>query len=379
MPERTYMVVDPRRDHGFRVPRPDLSVSLGVPNACTDCHTTESNTWAADRVRAWLGRDASGFQTFANAFHADEANQPAATALLAQLAGDGTQPALVRATALERLGRRPSPAAMTASSSALSDADPSVRLAAVRASEGLPPRERLALAGPALVDPVRAVRLEAARLLAPAGGAIANASGQDVLDQSINELMSSLRFNADRPESRNLQASVLAARGRVDQAIATYEATLAMAPDDAATYVNLADLLSQQGREGDAETTLRPGIARNGPRADLVHALGLSLVRAGRRADAVVELGRAAAAAPEVPRFSYAWAVALHSTGATTRATEVLEATLERHPTDRDSLFALSTFHRDAGRRDAARQVAARLVQAHPDDPEARALVDALR
>ena len=38
MPERTYMVVNPRRDHSMRIPRPDLTVKLGVPNACSGCH-----------------------------------------------------------------------------------------------------------------------------------------------------------------------------------------------------------------------------------------------------------------------------------------------------------------------------------------------------
>ncbi len=38
MPETTYMDVDPRRDHSLRVPRPDLSVKYGTPNACTRCH-----------------------------------------------------------------------------------------------------------------------------------------------------------------------------------------------------------------------------------------------------------------------------------------------------------------------------------------------------
>ena len=41
MPETTYMVVDPRRDHSMRIPRPDLSVMIGVPNACNQCHTGE--------------------------------------------------------------------------------------------------------------------------------------------------------------------------------------------------------------------------------------------------------------------------------------------------------------------------------------------------
>ena len=38
MPETTYMGVDPRRDHSMRIPRPDLSVVMGTPNACNQCH-----------------------------------------------------------------------------------------------------------------------------------------------------------------------------------------------------------------------------------------------------------------------------------------------------------------------------------------------------
>ena len=56
MPARTYMGVDPRQDHSFRVPRPDLSAELGTPNACTGCHRDRSPEWAADRITAWGGR-----------------------------------------------------------------------------------------------------------------------------------------------------------------------------------------------------------------------------------------------------------------------------------------------------------------------------------
>ena len=45
MPETTYMVVDPRRDHSLRIPRPDLSDKTGAPNACTQCHEDKTNGW----------------------------------------------------------------------------------------------------------------------------------------------------------------------------------------------------------------------------------------------------------------------------------------------------------------------------------------------
>src|SRR5438067_413932 len=55
MPQATYMEVDPRRDYSFRVPRPDLSVKLGTPNACTRCHLR-------DERLPWEKGEDSGFR-----------------------------------------------------------------------------------------------------------------------------------------------------------------------------------------------------------------------------------------------------------------------------------------------------------------------------
>jgi predicted CXXCH cytochrome family protein len=50
MPTRVYMGVDARHDHSFRIPRPDRTLSLGVPNACDKCHA-ERGRWARGRSR----------------------------------------------------------------------------------------------------------------------------------------------------------------------------------------------------------------------------------------------------------------------------------------------------------------------------------------
>jgi predicted CXXCH cytochrome family protein len=64
MPVHTYMVIDKRHDHSLRIPRPDLSVKLGTPNACNDCHTDKSAQWAADAVERWHGPERNGFQNY---------------------------------------------------------------------------------------------------------------------------------------------------------------------------------------------------------------------------------------------------------------------------------------------------------------------------
>src|SRR5262249_40491320 len=75
MPVRTYMVIDRRHDHSFRIPRPDLSVTLSTPNACNDCHTDKPAQWAAATVEGWFGSARKGFQTYTAAFQAARTDQ----------------------------------------------------------------------------------------------------------------------------------------------------------------------------------------------------------------------------------------------------------------------------------------------------------------
>src|SRR3954447_10855169 len=75
MPLHTYMVVDQRHDHSFRVPRPDLSPRLGTPNACNDCHKDKPAEWAASAIERWQGPEQKGFQAYGEAFHAAWTNQ----------------------------------------------------------------------------------------------------------------------------------------------------------------------------------------------------------------------------------------------------------------------------------------------------------------
>lgn len=377
MPATTYMVVDPRRDHSLRVPRPDLSVIIDVPNACTACHADRSAEWAASQVRQWYGRDATGFQRFAEVFHADERRAPGTALILGSLAEDLSQPAIVRASALERLAGWAGPTALRAARNALRDDDPLVRLAALAVVDALPPADRIALAEPLLGDPVRAVRLQAAWALAPVRSQLPP-TRLEAFERAADEFIAAQRVNADRPESQTSLGTFLAQLGRVADAESLLEATLRRHPQHTPAYVNLADLYRALGREPEAERLLRHGIDAGADVPPLHHALGLSLARSGRIAEAVTQLGLAASLAPRNARFTYAHAVALHSSGQVEEAIRTLEEARGTHPTDRDVLIALTTFHRDAGNLEAARRYARDLAIAYPDDEGARQLLQSL-
>ena len=121
MPVSTYMVVDKRHDHSLRVPRPDISVKLGTPNACNNCHADKSAQWAADTIEQWHGPTRKGSQNYAEAFQASWTDRSDAAALLAVVAASPTVPAIARASALSELHLRVSPANIELARKGLAD------------------------------------------------------------------------------------------------------------------------------------------------------------------------------------------------------------------------------------------------------------------
>lgn len=375
MPEATYMVIDPRRDHAFQVPRPDRTVTLDVPNACTGCHTDRPPQWAADALRGRLGRDAAGFQRFAEAFSAADQTAQGASAALRQIAGDASSASVVRASALARLRDEADAYAIDAARAGLADPDPIVRWWALVVLEQLQPSERT-VAAPLLADPLRAIRIQAASVLAPAATLLAGAA-REAFEGASEEFIASQQYNADRPENRLALGSFFAQLGRGEEAEAEYRAALRLSPRYGPAYVNLADLVRRQGREAEAQRTLREGLGVSPDDPALHHALGLSLVRSRDVAAAIEALARAAALAPERPEFAYSYAVALNRAGRTRDAIQALERARVRHPGDRDLLFTLATFHRDAGETDAAIRYARLLSEL--SDPRGQALLQSLQ
>ncbi len=308
MKTENYMVVDPRHDHSFRIPRPDLSANLGVPNACNQCHGDRSPEWAAAEIRKRFPSPKPGFQDFAEAFAAADRGDPAATIALSQLVANGEEPAIVRASALERLAQLGGENATLAAEAGLDDPHALVRHAAVGVYDGVPPEERLAVV-PRLSDPVRAVRMRAARTLAPVPDQ-ALGTAASAYATAAEEYIAGERFNADRPEDRTNLGGFFTERGRYQEAEAQFRSALALDPAYVPAWVNLADLMRIRNREADVEATLREGLTHTPSDAMLHHVLGLSLVRQGRKAEALRELERATELAPDNARFAYVYGVA---------------------------------------------------------------------
>lgn len=379
MPARTYMVVDIRHDHAFRIPRPDLSVTLGTPNACNDCHHDKSPQWSAAAVERWFGPIRKGFQGYAPAFHAARTDQADAAALLSVLAADHKVPAVVRASALDELASRVTAANVATARTALADPDPMVRIGALDMLENVPAGQLWYLVSPLLSDPVRGVRIRAASLLAAVPTADQPAQDRTTFDRAATEFIAAQRANAERPESRTTLGNFLAQRGQLQEAEAEYRAALRLSPQYATAAINLADLYRQRGRDSEGEIVLHAALVSSPRDAALHQALGLTLIRLKRPEGALTELHQATELEPYQPRYAYVYAVALHSSGQYEEAMTVLKNALHNHPKDREILQALVSFSRGAGDAAAALSYAKKLATVGPPDQDLATLIQELR
>lgn len=378
MPTHTYMVVDVRRDHSLRVPRPDLSQAYGTPNACNQCHQDKSIRWAADAVVKWYGPNRRQEAHFVEAIDAGRRGLPSAEKDLVALITDSQKPSIARATALSLLPDYLTPTGLPAVQSALNDNDALVRRQAVQALDPLPPQERVRLAAPLLTDPIRSVRIEAARLLAGTQPNLLQESQKTALDRAVSELITAEMAAADRPENHVNLALLYSQMGQMSEAESELQIALRLDPRDVPAMVNLADLYRTQNRDDQGEPWLQKAIAVMPTAAEPVHALGLLKIRQKQYPQAVNLLGKAAALQPSNVRYSYVYAVALNSTGQPDQAIAILQQAHQRRPADRQVLMGLIAFLRDKGNLPLAISYAQQLVQLAPDDPDAKATLTQL-
>ena len=373
------MVVHDRRDHSMRVPRPDLSVSIGTPNACTQCHADRSAEWAAKAVAEWYPNGRQTKPHYGTALHAGRTGAIDAERQLDRLILDKNQPAIARASALPLLGRYVSPASEAAIKAAIADPDPLVRMVAAQALPLSPPRAMIEAILPLLGDPVRAVRVETARVIAGVDPQTMTPAQRAAFSSAYQELVSAELIDADRPEAHLNLGLLKTRRQQLSDAEAEYRTALRLDPKFVPAMVNLADLDRQRGLDKEGTELLRAAMAIEPSNAAIKHSLGLLFARQRNYAEALPLFREAAALDPENARYAYVYAVALNSTGSSAEAKALMERTYKAHPTDRNVLLGLIAFERDSGDIAAAIAHAQELAKLEPQNPQISALLADLR
>ncbi|MCT8167004.1 MULTISPECIES: tetratricopeptide repeat protein [unclassified Pseudomonas] len=370
MPTKNYMVIDPRRDHSIRIPRPDLADT--GPDACTTCHQDQKPAWAATAIEGWFGTPKRPVH-YGQAFHGVRQDPSTALSRLGYVLADKSNPAIVRATAADQLADI-GPAASSNLRWALQDKDAVVRAYAVGGFTSLPAEQRLKPLLPLLEDPDRAVRDEAVRALADVPAAQLPATFAPLLA----EYEQRLRSNADLPGGRLNLAVLLQRQGRDEQAMQEYRQALKMDPYFLPARVNLVTLESSAQRLDKAEQLLRDGVAlEKMPEADhgnLAYMLALLLVERNKPDEAVGWMEKAAVALPGNSRIRYNQGLLLSRMNRRDEALVALRSGLEQAPENADLLYTLIYLHALAGEREQAFPYVQRMREVAPEDPRLQAI-----
>ncbi len=378
MPATTYMVVDPRRDHSFQVPRPDLSAIAGTPNACNGCHQERSIEWATKALADWGVDPADTGSHRGRVLQLARRGDMAAARDLGDIAMDHDTPPIWRATAAAEAGRFPGQQVHGRTASLLESDDALLRVGAVRATAFLPWPQRLGKLEPYLADPVKAVRVELARVLADVPSEQADKRLAPALETLFDEYLESLAGNADMPEALSQRGDFLTARRLWEPAEGAYRDALASDPEHVPALLNLADLYRVLAREEEARSVLHSAAKVPSGQAAAHHALGLLEMRAGQRDLAFRHLARAAELETDGVRYRYVYAIALHDQGDTAAAIATLKALLRVAPRNAEILVALVNYSRSAGQLPDARRYADELRSLFPDDRAIQRLYDSL-
>jgi tetratricopeptide (TPR) repeat protein len=335
------MGVDARPDHSFRIPRPDLSTEIEVPNACNGCHNEQSAEWAAAEITKWVGTDER--RPHFGAVIAAGREAPANEALV-DASMNQDFPAIGRATALTLFTPPFTDVETSAIASALDNPDPLIRTAALRALQFAPAETRLRIGVQTLSDPVRSVRLAAASVYADVHDLLPAADAR-AFGAAAEEYRAANKMLANTPEALASLGNFELSMGDTNQAVNYFQGALQLAPDNAL----------------------------------LRHSMGLVLVRSGDRDGALMQLREAYSLEPSNPRYVYVYGVALNSMGLNDDALAVLQDARRQFPTDFDIGWAVATMLRDAGATENARTVTQELAEQFPGDTNISALQDSLR
>ena len=368
MPEQPFMVIDYRADHSLRVPRPDLSLELGVPNSCNQsgCHADQTVQWSVDAYTEWYGKARKPH--FGTALAAARAGEPGAEDGLYRLVEDLLYPPIVRATALNVLQAYPGERTTQVMQRALADDEALVRHAAVEAVMAPNPEELVEMLGPMLFDPVRAVRIRTAARLAGVGREYFKAFQRDALDKELAEYAGAMEAQLDFAAAGLNLGNFYEAQRESELAEKYYRTAIEVDDLFIPAKMNLAVLLSGQSRNNEAEQLLREVLDAYPEQHDASYSLALLLVAESRSDEALTYLARASEGLPQRPRVHYNYGLLLAQQEKDAEAEVALRKALGLEPESIDYLYALFDFYFKRGRQSEALLLAEQMIAAHPQN-----------
>ena len=368
MVTRTYMGVDHRRDHSFRVPRPDQSVQYGTPNACINCHKDETSTWAANAVKKWYGPERK--YHFSDDLVPGSLLDDQSEKHLLKLLGDTTQPEIARATSAFYLGSIQTRTSIDALLQALGDHKALVRYHALRSLENFPPELWQQKAYLSLSDKVRAVRVAAADLLHRLPAESIPATYKEAYTKADAENISFLMNQTDFSVGNVMLADYKMQGGALQEAITFYKRGLAK--DSLMNYarLNLAAAFNTIGQNQEALKTLQDASLIDPFNDQVFYNLGLLYYEMEDIPSALLNFKKAGQLGSLSPGLYYNYGLALQQQGKIKEAESILLKGYTLNPQATNINYALAFFYIQQKLPLKARKHAEVLYSQDPQNPD---------
>jgi len=339
MPETTYMEIDARRDHGFHIPRPDLSLQLGTPDTCLSCHKDKTSNWSLDKVNTWFPateqrqahkkeKDFAAVFSVTNLSLSDQQWQSVSSEL-SRIAQTLSYAPIIRASALTKMAETSNNNTVIAIARALKNDNEYIRLGAVIALQGRGAQaiqtEKWRLLSPLLTDKVLAVRTSAAFTLASLWQQLSTEQ-KEQLTPALSEYLSSQDYNNDRGFAHSNKGIVYSYQGKLEKAINSFEQGISIEPNFAQAYINLSQIYRQSGQNQQTIKILQQGTKASPEDAQLPFELAMAFIRAKDKATAAKYLAQATKLAPQNSHYFYVLGLSLEQQNKTQAYKAISEA-----------------------------------------------------
>ena len=332
MPGKTYMGNDFRRDHSFRVPRPDQTVAYGVPNSCTGCHDDKSAQWAADVIVEKFGTErADHFSDYLlKGAHGD-------LSAYEYLMANGNYPDIARATAVNRYASYPLNTQQIQNLIGyLNDSSSTVRNEVVRGMEVLNNSEMSPNIAAMLQDSVRLVRISTAQYFNMMGIDI---SANPNFKKANKEFLESMNINADFSTGQHQIGLYYQAKGKEIEAIKSYERAIKIDRFNNRSRMNLALLYYQQGKVKESETLYLKVVEQEPEFGYSYYMLGLLYNETGNIQKSMEYMERSLGKQPINPNAFYNYALMLQQENKYNKSLEIVGDGLNLMPNNERLLY----------------------------------------
>ena len=368
MPGKVYMGNDLRYDHTFRVPRPDLSVKYGTPNACNNCHSDKTATWTANAITKWYGQN--------RAYHFAEDLIPASKenanseGHIMHLLNDTATPAIIKATALYYLKDINTNNSAQTLIKELQDKNAQIRYQALRSLANFPVEVWLNVTGPALSDKVRAVRIAAADLYITIPPGQVPSAYYSAFSSAKNELEKYTLYQTDFATGDALAGDYYLKLNDYYNAEKFY--LLGLKKDTAMNYarLNLSVLYNIKGENNKALKVLQDALLTDSKNDRIYFNMALLYNEMKNPVKAQECLAKAVALKTQNPRVYYNYGLLLEKDNKINEAVTMFAKGLGLSPLDADLNYALCLLYVQSNQINKAKQYALVLKKYYFGNPD---------